>query len=90
MIAFGPVPSRRLGRSLGINNIPPKLGYALFLWAMASNAFFAEGVRIQTECGHTVVAWFTVGGGSHRRIGSVVRGTDISGGQDANERAARL
>jgi len=25
MIAFGPVPSRRLGRSLGINNIPPKI-----------------------------------------------------------------
>ena len=24
MIAFGPVPSRRLGSSLGINNIPPK------------------------------------------------------------------
>ncbi len=24
-IAFGPVPSRRLGRSLGINNIPPKV-----------------------------------------------------------------
>jgi wyosine [tRNA(Phe)-imidazoG37] synthetase (radical SAM superfamily) len=24
MIAFGPVPSRRLGTSLGINNIPPK------------------------------------------------------------------
>ena len=24
MLAFGPVPSRRLGRSLGINNIPPK------------------------------------------------------------------
>jgi wyosine [tRNA(Phe)-imidazoG37] synthetase (radical SAM superfamily) len=23
-IAFGPVPSRRLGRSLGINNVPPK------------------------------------------------------------------
>jgi len=23
-IAFGPVPSKRLGRSLGINNIPPK------------------------------------------------------------------
>ncbi|MDY0096053.1 MAG: radical SAM protein, partial [Candidatus Vecturithrix sp.] len=23
-IAFGPVPSRRLGQSLGINNIPPK------------------------------------------------------------------
>jgi len=30
------------------------LGYALFLWAMASNAFFAEGVRIQKERGHTV------------------------------------
>ena len=24
VIAFGPIPSRRLGRSLGINNIPPK------------------------------------------------------------------
>lgn len=24
MIAYGPVPSRRLGRSLGVNNIPPK------------------------------------------------------------------
>ncbi|MGC8900285.1 MAG: radical SAM protein [bacterium] len=24
MILFGPIPSRRLGRSLGINNIPPK------------------------------------------------------------------
>jgi wyosine [tRNA(Phe)-imidazoG37] synthetase (radical SAM superfamily) len=24
MIIFGPIPSRRLGRSLGINNIPPK------------------------------------------------------------------
>jgi len=25
MIAFGPVPSRRLGQSMGINNIPPKI-----------------------------------------------------------------
>jgi len=25
MMVFGPVPSRRLGRSLGINNIPPKV-----------------------------------------------------------------
>lgn len=24
-IAYGPVPSRRLGHSLGINNIPPKI-----------------------------------------------------------------
>jgi hypothetical protein len=26
MIAFGPVPSRRLGQSLGINNISPQWG----------------------------------------------------------------
>ncbi|GAH96076.1 unnamed protein product, partial [marine sediment metagenome] len=25
LIVFGPVPSRRLGQSLGINNIPPKI-----------------------------------------------------------------
>jgi len=25
VIAFGPVPSRRLGRSVGVNNIPPKV-----------------------------------------------------------------
>jgi len=25
LLAFGPVPSRRLGKSLGINNIPPKI-----------------------------------------------------------------
>jgi len=25
LITFGPIPSRRLGRSLGINNIPPKI-----------------------------------------------------------------
>src|SRR6056297_3546474 len=25
MYTFGPIPSRRLGRSLGINNIPPKI-----------------------------------------------------------------
>lgn len=25
MIVFGPIPSRRLGRSLGVNNIPPKV-----------------------------------------------------------------
>ena len=24
-IVFGPIPSRRLGRSLGVNNIPPKI-----------------------------------------------------------------
>jgi protein-S-isoprenylcysteine O-methyltransferase Ste14 len=30
------------------------LGHGLFLWAMASNAFFANVVRIQTERGHRV------------------------------------
>jgi protein-S-isoprenylcysteine O-methyltransferase Ste14 len=30
------------------------LGYGLFLWAMAANAFFSEGVRIQEERGHSV------------------------------------
>jgi protein-S-isoprenylcysteine O-methyltransferase Ste14 len=30
------------------------LGYALFVWAMASNAFFAQAVRIQSERGHAV------------------------------------
>ena len=39
------------------------LGYAVFLWAMASNAFFAEGVRIQQERGHTVAA-----GGPYRYV----------------------
>jgi protein-S-isoprenylcysteine O-methyltransferase Ste14 len=39
------------------------LGFALFLWALASNAFFAEGVRIQTERGHTVAT-----GGPYRYV----------------------
>lgn len=39
------------------------LGYALFLWALASNAFFSEGVRIQTERGHTVAT-----GGPYRYV----------------------
>jgi protein-S-isoprenylcysteine O-methyltransferase Ste14 len=39
------------------------LGLALFLWAMASNAFFSEGVRIQEERGHAVVT-----GGPYRVV----------------------
>ena len=39
------------------------VGYGLFLWAMASNAFFSEGVRIQTERGHTVAS-----GGPYRYV----------------------
>jgi protein-S-isoprenylcysteine O-methyltransferase Ste14 len=30
------------------------LGFGLFLWAMACNAFFSEGVRIQKDRSHTV------------------------------------
>ena len=29
-------------------------GLGIFLWALACNAYFSEGVRIQEECGHTV------------------------------------
>jgi protein-S-isoprenylcysteine O-methyltransferase Ste14 len=39
------------------------LGLALFLWAMASNAFFSEGVRIQEERGHAVAT-----GGPYRIV----------------------
>jgi protein-S-isoprenylcysteine O-methyltransferase Ste14 len=46
----GPVPLAYHVGGLGVM----VLGLALFLWAMASNAFFAEGVRIQKERGHTV------------------------------------
>jgi protein-S-isoprenylcysteine O-methyltransferase Ste14 len=46
----GPMP---LGLHIG-GLLANMLGYALFLWAMVSNAFFSEGVRIQEERGHTV------------------------------------
>ncbi len=39
------------------------MGYALFMWAMGSNAFFSQGVRIQSERGHVVVA-----GGPYRFV----------------------
>ena len=39
------------------------LGFALFLWAMASNAFFSEGVRIQKERGHVAAT-----GGPYRTV----------------------
>jgi protein-S-isoprenylcysteine O-methyltransferase Ste14 len=32
------------------------VGYALFVWALASNNFFSQIVRIQTERGHSVAA----------------------------------
>jgi len=39
------------------------LGLGLFLWALASNAYFTEGVRIQEERGHTVAM-----GGPYRYV----------------------
>jgi protein-S-isoprenylcysteine O-methyltransferase Ste14 len=46
----GPVPLEvHLIGALGM-----ALGFGLFLWAMASNAYFSEGVRIQEERGHKV------------------------------------
>jgi protein-S-isoprenylcysteine O-methyltransferase Ste14 len=55
----GPVPLvLHLGGLLG-----QVLGYGLFLWAMVCNAFFAEGVRIQDERGHTVAT-----GGPYRAV----------------------
>jgi len=39
------------------------LGYALFVWATASNAFFSQIVRIQPERGHTVAT-----GGPYRYV----------------------
>lgn len=39
------------------------VGYALFLWAMVANPFFSEGVRLQSERGHSVAA-----GGPYRFV----------------------
>ncbi len=44
MITFGPVPSRRLGRSLGINNIPPKICSYSCVYCQIGKA-----IKIQTE-----------------------------------------
>jgi protein-S-isoprenylcysteine O-methyltransferase Ste14 len=38
-------------------------GFGLFLWALACNAYFTEGVRIQEERGHTVAS-----GGPYRFV----------------------
>lgn len=38
----------------GLGFVGTAAGMGLFLWALATNAFFAEGVRIQKERGHQV------------------------------------
>jgi protein-S-isoprenylcysteine O-methyltransferase Ste14 len=40
------------------------LGYALFVWATASNAYFSQIIRIQSERGHVVVT-----GGPYHHVG---------------------
>ena len=59
MIAFGPVPSRRLGRSLGVNNIPPKvcsyacvycqLGHAIKMQTQRQVFYQAEDIFREVE-----------------------------------------
>ena len=46
MLTFGPVPSRRLGRSLGINNIPPKFcSYSCLYCQVGRTAHKEVGLR---------------------------------------------
>jgi len=65
MIAFGPVPSRRLGRSLGINNIPPKsCSYSCVYCQVGPTRrqeiepreFFKPGVIVQAVTQHVQAA----------------------------------
>ena len=44
-IVFGPVPSRRLGRSLGINNIPPKICSYSCVYCQLGNTKNIQGER---------------------------------------------
>ncbi|MCK4411350.1 radical SAM protein [Candidatus Bipolaricaulota bacterium] len=45
MIVFGPVPSRRLGRSLGINNIPPKICTYSCAYCQLGNTISMQAAR---------------------------------------------
>ena len=45
MIAFGPVPSRRLGRSLGINNIPAKICTYSCVYCQVGRTLQMEAMR---------------------------------------------
>jgi protein-S-isoprenylcysteine O-methyltransferase Ste14 len=50
---FGWTPSLPLVEHV-VGVIGVAAGFGLFLWALVSNSFFAEGVRIQTERSHSV------------------------------------
>jgi wyosine [tRNA(Phe)-imidazoG37] synthetase (radical SAM superfamily) len=45
LLSFGPVPSRRLGRSLGINNIPPKACTYACVYCQVGRTTEMHGVR---------------------------------------------
>ena len=45
MIVFGPVPSRRLGQSLGINNIPPKICSYSCIYCQIGKTMDMQAVR---------------------------------------------
>lgn len=45
ILTFGPVPSRRLGRSLGINNIPPKFCSYSCLYCQVGRTLQTEAAR---------------------------------------------
>lgn len=65
-LVFGPVPSRRLGRSLGINNIPPKVCSYSCLYCQVGptgrteivprDFFSPEAIRRSIECRLQVLA----------------------------------
>ena len=44
-IAFGPVPSRRLGKSIGINNIPPKICSYACIYCQLGRAIYMDDQR---------------------------------------------
>jgi wyosine [tRNA(Phe)-imidazoG37] synthetase (radical SAM superfamily) len=55
MIAFGPIPSRRLGNSLGVNNIPPKHCSYSCVYCQAGPTERTETARCRFYSGEDVV-----------------------------------
>lgn len=55
MIAYGPVPSRRLGRSLGINNVPPKACTYACAYCQVGRTLDLSVVRREFHCPEDIV-----------------------------------
>jgi len=70
-IAFGPIPSRRLGRSLGVNNIPPKVCTYSCVYCQigvtgrieVERQAFYESQQIYEEVANRVETFGRLGGG---------------------------